>query len=552
MNNICRLIPVPARNFTAGLATLLLTCVGGCGSPSPEGAGAAAENGGAENNSAEFQPQTLSFLTAVTGSAPRIADEHGRTIIFRGINVVQIGDYFQNDNNQPPRFDLSRQDFADIAALGFNHVRLIVHWSLLEPQPGFRDIGYVETIRQAVNWARQHDLYIVLDMHQDAWGKFIATPESETCVAPNDSAVGWDGAPDWATLDDDLPTCKAQLRELSPAVAQAWQSFFLDRSAADGIGIQTHLVETWRWLVDELGADPVIAGYDPLNEPNSGFLFGQGQTQGIGEFYSRVIDVIRPEELRDGRPLPGAVFFEPGVEWSAIGITAVPAPTFTSDSAIVFSPHIYAESISANSIRQGWDNAVNVAATYQSTVWSGEWGYFDAPADNDDQLRRFAAEEDGRLLHSAFWDWRQACGDPHNFYQDRASQKALSPSLVRYACPDDVEQGIPFEFSRMLSRAYPRAVPGSLVSLSSDIDSGSLLVQGSTVEPGIADLWFPDRSTGAPLLSGGSELAFLRVPATNRAAGGWRVQLRVAGDYQIAGVLTAELIRPALQNSPQP
>ncbi len=484
-----------------------------------------------------FTPQVESFLTASTGAAPRMADELGRTVIFRGINVVQIGDYFQNDPALPPRFDLSEQDFADIAALGFNHVRLIVHWSLLEPEAGLRDPAYLEEIRQALNWARVHDLYIVLDMHQDAWGKYIATPESETCLPPTDSAVGWDGAPQWATLTDGLPTCKTNLRELSPAVGQAWQSFWDNRAGPDGQGIQTHLVETWAWLVDELGADPVIAGYDPLNEPNPGFLVGEGQTIALGQYYAQVINALRPIEMAHGRPVPGAMFFEPGVEWSAAGVTAVPPPTFSSDSALVFSPHIYAESIAPNSIEDGWQNAEDVAALYGATVWSGEWGYFNAPQDNDDQLRRFAAEEDRRLLHSAFWDWRQACGDPHNAYPDRSSRNALSPSLVRYACPGDVELGIPLEFSRMLSRPYPRAVPGRLLAIEADLDSGALRVQGQTEEPGLADLWFPDRGSGAPLVSGGIPVAVKHIPATGRAAGGWRVQLWVDGDYTLDGSL---------------
>ncbi len=497
----------------------------------------------------KIEAQTDVYLTAETGSAPRIADSTGRTVIFRGINVVQIGEYFQQDPKKPPRFELTEQDFADIAALGFNHVRLILHWSLLEPEPGKRSVAYLDTIRQALKWARKHDLYIVLDMHQDAWGPHVDTPATETCAPGTDPAVGWDGAPKWATLTDGLPTCKANLRELSPAVGQAWTSFWKDRPGPGGTGIQTHLVETWRWLVDELGADPVIAGYDPLNEPNPGYGIGVGQTANLGLYYRRVIDVVRAAEAEDGRPVPGVVFFEPGVEWSAAGITAPPPPGFTQDPAIVFAPHIYAESIAPNSIRDGWQNAENVARMFQATVWSGEWGYFNEPAANKDQLRRFALEEDTRLMHSAFWDWRQACGDPHNFYPDRSAPKTLSPSLVRYECPvevgtdgvSDIELGIPKEFSDMLSRAYPRAVPGTLLKIEVDIESGSLIVQGSTEKPGLADLWFPDRGTGSPVVTGGvGEPRIKRVNGTKRAVGGWRVQMTVEGDYTITGTLTGK------------
>src|SRR5438045_7068872 len=41
---------------------------------------------------------------------------------------------------------------------------------------GVFDTAYVDRIRQAVGWARAHGIYVVLDMHQDAWGKYVATP----------------------------------------------------------------------------------------------------------------------------------------------------------------------------------------------------------------------------------------------------------------------------------------------------------------------------------------------------------------------------------------
>ena len=500
-----------------------------------------------------FVPQTDAYLTASMGEDARILDDRGRTVILRGINVVQIGEYFQNDPAQPPRFDLTEQDMADIAALGFDHIRLILHWSLLEPQPGVRSEAYLRTIRQALDWARVHDLYVVLDMHQDAWGPHVATPPDEVCLPGFDSAVGWDGAPEWATLTDGLPTCKAQLRELSPAVAQAWQSFWIDRPGPDGVGIQTHLVETWGWLVDALGADPVVAGYDLLNEPSPGYLVGVNQTIALGEYYDRVIQDVRRVETTTGRPVPGPVYVEPGVEWSAGSVTVVPPPTFTSDRSVVFAPHIYAESISPVSIEQGWANAVAVAGLYGATVWSGEWGYFSSPpADDDDRLRRFAAEEDRRVLHSAFWDWRQACGDPHNFYPDRSVQTDPSPSLVRYACPGDHELGIPTTFATVLSRPYPRAVPGTLTGIDADIDAGELTVTGRTSTPGVADLWFPDRGTGPPIITGGSDVTVVPVPATDRAAGGWRVQLTVDGDYTIRSARQAPGSTPGSPGDPDP
>ena len=190
----------------------------------------------------------------------RIVDGHGRTVLLRGVNVNQLGDYFQPNPEVPATLPLERSDFERIASLGMNTVRLLVHWSRLEPQPGVRDDAYLAEIRQAVEWADELGLWVVLDMHQDAWGKYIATDRNEQCPPPQSHATGWDGAPEWATFTDGLPRCRTLLREVSPAVAQAFESFWLDRPAADGVGIQQHLIDTWAWLASEFKNSPTVAG----------------------------------------------------------------------------------------------------------------------------------------------------------------------------------------------------------------------------------------------------------------------------------------------------
>ena len=204
----------------------------------------------------------------------RIADQAGRTVILRGVNVNGLGDYWQARPEIPSTIPLTRADFDQIASLGLNSVRLLVHWSRLEPAPGTFSDAYLAEIRQAVGWARAAGLKVVLDIHQDAWAKFVAAKPGEFCLPPFGQNVGFDGAPQWATMTDGLPNCRLVARELSPSVMRAWQSFWTNRkpqgAGPGALGIRDEFVRTWGWLAGAFRDDPTVVGYDLLNEPNWG------------------------------------------------------------------------------------------------------------------------------------------------------------------------------------------------------------------------------------------------------------------------------------------
>ena len=74
-----------------------------------------------------------------------------------------------------------------------------------------------------------HGLYSIIDLHQDAWSATLAAPPDTVCPANSTPALGWDGAPAWATLDGGMARCApAGIRELSPAVTTAFANFFAD------------------------------------------------------------------------------------------------------------------------------------------------------------------------------------------------------------------------------------------------------------------------------------------------------------------------------------
>jgi len=468
------------------------------------------------------------------GAAPGIYDSSGRQVLLRGVNVNQLGDYFRAAPDLDPTLPLTERDFADIARAGFDSVRLIVTWSALEPQRGEFDPAYLSRIRQAVGWARRHELYVVLDMHQDAWGKFIATTPGEVCLPGFQPAIGWDGAPEWATITDGLPHCRQQLREVSPAVAQGFTNFYADRD-----GVQGELVQTWARLAGAFAAEPTVAGYDLLNEPHPGYVPGPAAATLLGAYYGRAIDAIRAAERGARGGFAHIAFFEPNVTWSATAVDAVPPPTFTSDSDIVFAPHVYAGSLTADrslgvsalSPSTGFQLARAAAATYGTAIWSGEWGWFGDPAAAAPSVEEYGRAEDANLAGGAWWDWKQACGDPHQIGVPGGRPGSVSPSLNRFACPGNVPLGIPAEFGRVLSRPYPRAAPGQLAALSSNPATGAFGLRGRDDDRRGScrlDVWVPGGSTRPHLA--GVNVRRIRVA---RFAGGWRVSGCASGAYEL-------------------
>lgn len=460
----------------------------------------------------------------------RIVDGHDRAVLLRGVNVNQLGDYFTPNPAVPATVPLTAEDFEHIAALGMNMVRLLVHWSRLEPEPGVRDEGYLSEIEQAVEWAEAAGLFVVLDMHQDAWGKYIATDRDEHCQAPLSHATGWDGAPEWATFTDGLPRCKLQLREMSSAVAQAFESFWADRPAADGVGIQQHLVETWAWLAGAFARTPTVIGYDLLNEPHPGWTPAGTDIALLGEFYGRTLTGIRDAEA-DARGLTKLVFFEPMSTWSATSVGA-PRP-FTTDTQIVYAPHIYTGSLNADRaalgrevvpMRTGFEQAAREADVYGTTYFSGEWGFWGSPADTADYMRRYAALEDEFQVGGAIWQWKQACGDPHSAGYPGGWIPAESGNVVRLRCRDEehpagIDIGLVEDTATVLARPYPRRFPGT-VTFRSDPDTGRLRMAGASAPDAKGlEVWVP--GDGQPDLT----LDGLSAAATRQVEGGWIIEL---------------------------
>ncbi|MEY2468733.1 MAG: endoglycosylceramidase, partial [Actinomycetota bacterium] len=404
-------------------------------------------------------------LHATHGAGARIVDDLGRTVILRGVNVNGLGEYYQEWPDLPSTLPLTDADFAEIAADGFNVVRLLITWSRLEPSSGAIDAAYLDRIAATVAMAKAHDIYVLLDMHQDAWGPHVDTPDGVTCPPGLTPAVGWDGAPEWATALVGTPlTCTiGGTRELSASAETSFTQFYADLD-----GVQQHLLDVWTAVARRFANEPAVAGYDLLNEPNPGMVPGVTDYTLLGAFYGRVIGAIRSVDAKH------AIFFEPAVITGPLAVPA-PLPVFSNDTNLVYAPHLYNESISIlpGTIEDGFANAATAAARYGTTFFPGEWGWFGDSAAAQPFIERYASNEDAHMVGGTWWQWKQACGDPHAIGSRGHRPSCAGKSIYSDGLVTRAQKNVD-----VLTRAYPRAAPGTLTSINAPVAGGSPRVTG--------------------------------------------------------------------------
>jgi len=434
----------------------------------------------------------LSPVHSVGGERPHFEDGSGREVLLRGVNVNSFGDYFQADPKLPSTVPVTDRDWDSMAALGFSAVRFIVSWSALEPQKGVYDQAYIDKVRTGIEKAGKRGIYVVVDMHQDAWGKYIASPAGQVCSDDAEAAIGWDGAPEWATFKGNgtTDTCRAKgARELSEAVGQSFRDFYADKD-----GIRTALANAWGHLAGKLADEPAVVGYDLLNEPN-GVEELATQRVKYEAFLNDSITAIRTAETA-AKIEPRIAFVEPIVLWPLPN--TAPNVGFTADKQIAFAPHNYFDSISKLlTLEAGFTASADYAKKLGAPLWIGEYGWWDDGAENMAKLRRYAKAEDEHVLGGAWWQWRQACGDPHTL--DNPERKTSDQlHLNGVTCPGDGDKGITKAYALVLSRAFPRSAPGIIDSIASDPDARTLQVTGTPTGAGALVVWVPDNGKGTP------------------------------------------------------
>ena len=462
----------------------------------------------------------------------RIVDAEGREVLLRGVNVNAYAEYWQYGDFDTV-FPFTEGDADQIAAIGWNAVRLLLSWSRVEPAPGVYDQAYLEQIRGAVRLLASRGVYTIIDLHQDAWGATLVAREDEVCAPPDTKSFGWDGAPGWATLDGGAARCATiGIRELSPAVEAAFAAFFNDTADSTGVGIRTRYAAMLGHVAQVLGAETGVAGYDVMNEPNA---FTPDEVNQLADLYADAIVAIRAGESAGGSP-PRLVLFEPSAAWAVLGLGAT--PDFARDRDVVYAPHLYQGGLDDQALAPAFAKAIEEAKVYGGApVLTGEWGS-DPRRASDPEDTYFADHQrlqDESRIGATLWTWHESCGDPHKASDIRAGNVPYVWGEFEVDCTTNTITGVRQDLVDALTRGYVRAAPGRLVATTYDPATGELSATGTQATVGselVAFLPSGGHTGATGFLSGLDEFSRQRTPAGDfyilaRATGGdWSLTVR--------------------------
>jgi endoglycosylceramidase len=559
----------------------------------------------------------LGFLHVVTPASgpdhtPYLADASGREVLLHGANAVGMEDVaYPRANGRPALFPVapsaydgrcppasalvpqpplcemqasrvafaqstapaSGDDFAQMRALGFDVVRLVLNWSQLEPTPGTYSATYLARVAQVVGWARQQGISVILDMHQDQYSRYILPADTKSAPAGCTPSGGSDGAPAWAVQTDGKAGCALYgIDELNPAESQAFYNFWHNAPVATptknapGAGLQDHYIGALAALAHRFENDPAVLGYELMNEPqpgsNGSLPAGNGydaSSQELYPFYTRAIEALTG--VRDGRPTcPAAqptsladacaypqlasverqqIFFEPIAYRNLLDFSLQVSAPFSAYPNLVFAPHVYTYAFTIEqdllglpakeggfppNFTFGYQTAGAEAQAMHAAVFITEFG--DSAGTDAHILANELAAQDTTRTGSTIWAWKGLSKVPgtcwctrwqHSSYQTTSNGTPGKGDPRRAPSPNDRQ--IPSRL-RYLARVWPVATAGQLGAYAFDPATGSFAMVATATASGHR----ADKATDTVVF----------VPSTVRGA------VRVSG----AAVLDAVVSRP--------
>ncbi|MBY0371909.1 glycoside hydrolase family 5 protein [bacterium] len=242
-----------------------------------------------------------------------LRDSSGRVAVFRGLNV--------SASMKVPPFTsgFRASDLDPLPKWGINAIRLLFIWEAAEPKEGVYDRPYLTWYKNVVKEAAKRGIYVLVDIHQDAYSRFA----TDGCGA---------GFPDWTVAaplkkPDNSDACAPWgLKELTDAqTKESFRSLY-----APGSKVRARFLKMAETLVELLNDCPKVLGYD-LNEP-----WGDWDSD-LLPLYADMAGILQKKDPQK------ILFLEPSLGRISIapGLTVSPNLTRPTFDHFILAPHYY-------------------------------------------------------------------------------------------------------------------------------------------------------------------------------------------------------------------
>jgi len=394
-------------------------------------------------NSAGCREKTPAPPKGIHTEGRWIKDEKGRVILLRGMNL-------SNKAKSPPFHPLRDDQEAELDRLkawGFNSLRYLIIWEAIEPAPGVYNQYYLSKLDEWVDRATSRGFYLVLDMHQDIYSRVFCG----------------DGAPEWAALTYlPGPDCSETwyLNYFSPAVQASFDNLWTNDL------LQDHYIKAFQEVARRYKDNPLVIGYDIINEPHPGSLPLNGpdfEQERLEPFYKKLIPALRNVH-------PGClIFFEPSIVVGGGLKTYLGKMPFSN---LVFAPHYYDPMVM-------WVNPYDGKRTRAMAAfdllekesreqlgdipwWVGEWGILASTTNSLGYMKDQAELMDEFLAGWADWDYNILEDDLMSPISPIGEERFLTDALGLTSSTTLLD---------VLSRPYPMKTAGVPKLLSFDINT---------------------------------------------------------------------------------
>ena len=245
------------------------------------------------------------------------------------------------------------KDFKIISEMGLNSVRIPIWWrAISDPEYG----GTLDYIDRAILWGRKYNIYIIIDLH------------------------GYQGSKGDLKKGEDPAKMDAQTSGEVPQV-----SMFSDEGSK-------LIVDWWKEISMRYRDEPIIAGYDIINEPN---WLGMDK---VIPLYQKIVQAIRVIDQKH------IIFLEDGF----MGVHLFPYPESMSWKNVSYSEHHYAWGLKERFEHdQSLPRTQHAYLDFNVPSYKGEWSCINVSAGGLDALLRFKDIYDYFGWNWSYWSYKR-------------------------------------------------------------------------------------------------------------------------------------------------